>query len=96
MESTIVTTTQEIIHAFLELPQQEQEAVRNFVNSTNGDVGFLVKAFDEEYIDQESYSQEDRDALDQMQKETRQRKNTSGPFRNGEIHNHLKTLMNKS
>ena len=73
-------TSQEVINAFLELSPKQQEEVRDFVNATNSDVDFLVKAVDEEYVREENYSDEDQAVLDQCQDDANKGINMSGPF----------------
>lgn len=96
MEKAIVHTAQKIINAFLELPPKEQEDVREFVNSTNSDVDFLVKAFDAEYVREENYSDEDQAVLDQCQEDARKGINMSGPFNTTEeLFAHLDSLKSE-
>ncbi len=86
-------TKQEVIKAFLEFPPDQQEEVREFVNSTKSDTDFLVKAFDEEYVEEENYSLEDIAKLDRLQEEAEQGKNMSGPFAGEEANKQLRKLM---
>lgn len=80
MEKVIVYTKQEIMNAFLELSPEEQEEIKEFVNSTRSDVDFLVKAFDAEYVREENYSEEDRAVLDRCNEDAKKGINMSGPF----------------
>lgn len=91
-----MNTPQTIIKAFLELSGEEREEVRNFVNSTPDDVEFLIKAFDEEYVEKENYSEEDVAKLDRLQQEAEQGINMSGPFKEEEANEHLRKLMRKA
>jgi hypothetical protein len=81
MEKIIVHTTQDVIKAFLGLPEKEKEEIRNFVNSTSDDVDFLVKAIDEEYVEEENYSPEDIAKLDRLQAEAEQGINMSPTYK---------------
>jgi hypothetical protein len=92
MEKIIVHTKQEVINAFLELSPKEQEEVKEFVNSINGDVDFLVKGFEAEYVREENYSEEDIAELNRISEEAKQGINMSGPFRGKEAIDYLTKL----
>jgi len=89
-------TTRDVIKAFLELSEKEKEEIRNFVNSTNGDVDFLIKGFEAEYVREENYSEEDQAVLDQCQEDAKKGINMSGPFNTtDELFTHLDNLKSE-
>jgi len=89
-------TTRDVIKAFLGFSEKEKEEIRNFVNSTSGDVDFLVKAFDEEYVEEENYSPEDIAKLDRLQAEAEKGINMSPELEGEEITNYLDRLRAKT
>ncbi len=72
-------TAEDVVTEFLELSHDQQEKVIQFVSSVKEkeETDFLNKAFEEKYIREENYSQEDIDELERIEKEARQGINMS-------------------
>jgi len=96
-EKIIMFAAQDVIKAFLGLPEKEQEKVKHFINSTHDDVDFLIKGFEAEYVREEDYSPEDIAKLDRIQEEAEQGINMSPTYKSKkEALAHLDRLEGKA
>lgn len=92
-------TAEDVIMDFQELTQDQKEKVITYVISTQDqlEINRLNEVFDQEYIREENYSQEDLDKINHDADEAKRGINISGPFKNKkEALNHLDRLMKEN